>query len=74
MRQVSQPMLMVWGDTDPITPIEAGYGIYFTRELLGSREATQLKVVRAGHCPQDDGPAAAEVNSALIAWLAALKK
>ena len=69
---VKQPILLVWGDQDPFTPIDAGYGIYFTRELVESRPATDLCVVNAGHCPQDDGAAAEDVNKGVREWLSRL--
>ena len=70
MHEIKQPMLLIWGDEDPFTPIDAGYGIYFTQELVGTRANTELKVVNAGHCPQDDGAAGLDVSSAVSSWLA----
>mmetsp|Transcript_40077 Transcript_40077/g.78507 ORF Transcript_40077/g.78507 Transcript_40077/m.78507 type:complete len:388 (-) Transcript_40077:195-1358(-) len=67
MDQIGQPMLLVWGDTDPFTPLEGGYGKYFAEELVEGRPNTELTVVNAGHCPQDDDPEG--VNKAVVGWL-----
>jgi len=72
MDQIKQPILLVWGNEDPFTPIDAGYGIYFTKELLATRDKTELVVVNGGHCPQDDGPAAIDVNKGVRDWLSRL--
>lgn len=72
MDQIKQPMLLVWGDEDPFTPIDAGYGVYFTQELLNSRAGTELVVVHGGHCPHDDGAAAQDVNRGVRDWLSRL--
>ena len=36
MDKITQPMLLVWGDEDPFTPIDAGYGVYFTKVCTAS--------------------------------------
>lgn len=56
MDEVKQPMLLVWGDEDPFTPLRQGYGTYFAKDLVESRPRTELAVVNAGHCPHDDAP------------------
>ena len=62
------PLLVLWGDRDPWTPI-AGSQIY--QEL--SRDRTDVEfypIVGAGHCPHDECPE--EVNTRLLEWLARL--
>jgi len=70
MDEVKQPMLLVWGDEDPFTPLKQGYGTYFAEELVEGRPKTELAVVNAGHCPHDDAPK--EVNEAIIEWMGRL--
>lgn len=67
MDQIKQPMLLVWGDEDPLTPLKVGYGPYFAEELVQNRPQTELCVVKAGHCPHDD--AVEPVNTAVLEWL-----
>mmetsp|Transcript_22710 Transcript_22710/g.52749 ORF Transcript_22710/g.52749 Transcript_22710/m.52749 type:complete len:377 (+) Transcript_22710:83-1213(+) len=70
MDEIKQPMLLVWGDTDPFTPLQSGYGPYFAVELVEQRPKTELAVVNAGHCPHDDDPEG--VNKAVVGWLQGL--
>ena len=67
MDQITAPMLLVWGDTDPFTPLQSGYGPYFAKELVESRPLTEITVVSAGHCPHDDD--VDNVNNAVVSWL-----
>lgn len=66
MDEVKQPMLLVWGDEDPFTPLKQGYGTYFAEELVEGRPKTELAVVNAGHCPHDDAPKEVRTFSASV--------
>ncbi|MBD2464322.1 alpha/beta fold hydrolase [Oscillatoria sp. FACHB-1407] len=65
--RVNQPLLVLWGDADPWTPI-AGAKVY---QDLATQEPdrVQFKVIpNAGHCPHDECPQL--VNRLIVEWLA----
>ncbi|MGB0564077.1 MAG: alpha/beta fold hydrolase, partial [Spirulinaceae cyanobacterium] len=62
--QIQQPLLVLWGDADPWTPIK-GAEIYQQHPTV-----TFHPIPGAGHCPHDEMPDA--VNAYLVAWLGAL--
>lgn len=70
MPGISIPILVLWGDQDPFTPIDGPVGKYF------SSLPSQLSNVRlcmlegVGHCPHDDKPDLVHDN--LLPWLAHL--
>lgn len=70
MPGISIPVLVLWGDQDPFTPIDGPVGKYF------SSLPSQLSNVRlcmlegVGHCPHDDKPDLVHGN--LLPWLAHL--
>jgi pimeloyl-ACP methyl ester carboxylesterase len=67
---LNRPLLVVWGEKDPWTPV-AGAKIY--RDLAASNSAVEFHVIpNAGHCPHDENPEA--VNTQIIQWLSNLKK
>ncbi|MDJ1176545.1 alpha/beta fold hydrolase [Roseofilum capinflatum] len=52
--QVKQPLLVLWGENDPWTPI-AGAKLY--RRLAQSRADVEfISIPNAGHCPHDEYP------------------
>lgn len=64
--QVKQPLLVLWGDRDPWTPIK-GAALY---QRL-SQESDQVEfhaIPNAGHCPHDECPDV--VNALILDWLA----
>jgi pimeloyl-ACP methyl ester carboxylesterase len=62
------PLLVLWGDRDPWTPIK-GSQIY--QDLAAKGEAVEFHPIPgAGHCPHDENPTL--VNSLIIDWLARL--
>jgi pimeloyl-ACP methyl ester carboxylesterase len=65
--RVQQPLLVLWGDADPWTPI-AGAKVY--QDLADHEpERVQFKVIpNAGHCPHDECPQL--VNRLIVEWLA----
>ncbi len=65
--QIQQPLLVLWGEADPWTPID-GATIY--RQLAEQEARVQFQVIpRAGHCPHDETPDV--VNPLIADWLAA---
>lgn len=70
MPKINLPVLLLWGDQDPFTPIDGPVGKYF------SSLPTQLPTVNlfllegVGHCPHDDRPDL--VHEKLLLWLANL--
>ncbi|TVQ42734.1 MAG: alpha/beta fold hydrolase [Gloeocapsa sp. DLM2.Bin57] len=63
--QVTQPLLVLWGEADPWTPIQ-GAKIYQQRVTQGLN--TEFKTIpQAGHCPHDEKPEI--VNDLILAWL-----
>ena len=64
--QISQPLLVLWGDADPWTPI-SGSTIY--QDLAKTKESrvTFNPIEGAGHCPHDECPD--RVNPLIINWL-----
>ena len=64
--KIQQPLLILWGENDPWTPI-AGSTLY--QERAKSDEKTEFyPISQAGHCPHDEKPEM--VNSLMLAWLA----
>jgi alpha-beta hydrolase superfamily lysophospholipase len=65
--QVTQPLLVIWGEADPWTPI-AGSKLY---QALAEKSPEQFQFVSipdTGHCPHDERPEI--VNAAILNWLA----
>ena len=66
LERLQQPLLVLWGEEDPWTPI-AGAKIYQQRAELG--QATEFyPIPNAGHCPHDETPDT--VNQLILDWLA----
>jgi pimeloyl-ACP methyl ester carboxylesterase len=64
--QIQQPLLVLWGDKDPWTPIK-GAKVY--QELASAgRDIQVVSIPNAGHCPHDEYPEL--VNPAILEWLA----
>jgi pimeloyl-ACP methyl ester carboxylesterase len=62
---LDRPLLVLWGDKDPWTPIK---GAKSFQDLAAVNQ--QIKVIpinHAGHCPHDEYPEV--VNPAIIDWL-----
>ncbi|MEB3160104.1 MAG: alpha/beta fold hydrolase [Synechocystis sp.] len=66
--QVQQPLLVLWGEKDPWTPISAS-GLYQDRAKSDARSAF-YPLPGAGHCPHDEQPET--VNQHILQWLATL--
>lgn len=67
--KIDLPLLVLWGDKDPWTPIK-GAKIY--RELAATDSQVEFaSIPDAGHCPHDEKPEI--VNQYIIDWLEKLK-
>lgn len=69
LADLQRPLLVLWGDRDPWTPI-AGSQIYQDLAEAGDRGVTFQAIGDAGHCPHDEQPDT--VNRAILAWLETL--
>ncbi|KAK7344081.1 hypothetical protein VNO77_13328 [Canavalia gladiata] len=70
MPKISLPVLLLWGDQDPFTPIDGPVGKYFS-SLPSQQENVKLFLLEGvGHCPHDDRPDL--VHEKLLPWLATL--
>ncbi len=66
--QVNCPLLILWGEDDPWTPI-SGAKIY--QILAANRADVKFQTIpRAGHCPHDEAPKI--VNAEILDWLQVL--
>ena len=66
--EVTQPLLVLWGEKDPWTPISAA-GIYQALAADGDRAVTFQAIANTGHCPHDERPEI--VNPLILNWLEA---
>ncbi|MGC1528864.1 MAG: alpha/beta fold hydrolase [Phormidesmis sp.] len=64
--QVSQPLLVLWGEKDPWTPIAAA-DIYQKLAEDTSKQVTFQAIPDTGHCPHDERPEL--VNQLVLSWL-----
>jgi pimeloyl-ACP methyl ester carboxylesterase len=62
---VKHPLLVIWGEDDPWTPI-AGAAIYQQQSETGP-DVEFVGIPNAGHCPHDEKPD--QVNGLIIKWL-----
>lgn len=70
MPRISIPVLVLWGDEDPFTPIDGPVGRYFS-SLPSQQSNVSLFVIKGvGHCPHDDRPEL--VHEKLLPWLSRL--
>lgn len=63
--QIQQPLLVLWGDKDPWTPIQ-GADVY-QRLSEQSDQVEFHPIYNAGHCPHDEHPE--QVNRLILDWL-----
>jgi pimeloyl-ACP methyl ester carboxylesterase len=64
--RIQQPLLVLWGDQDPWTPIK-GADIY--QRLSEASDQVEFEPISdAGHCPHDERPE--QVNTKILDWLA----
>ncbi|XP_047093090.1 pheophytinase, chloroplastic-like [Lolium rigidum] len=70
MPEIKIPVLVLWGDQDPFTPIDGPVGKYFSG-LPSELPNVKLHMLEGvGHCPHDDRPDL--VHEKLLPWLANL--
>ncbi|KAF6990222.1 hypothetical protein CFC21_007450 [Triticum aestivum] len=70
MPKIKIPVLVLWGDEDPFTPIDGPVGKYFSG-LPSELSNVRLHMLEGvGHCPHDDRPDL--VHEKLLPWLASL--
>ncbi|MBX2863516.1 MAG: alpha/beta fold hydrolase [Leptolyngbyaceae cyanobacterium MAG.088] len=63
--KIRQPLLVLWGETDPWTPIQ-GATIY--RDLAAANQSVMFQSIpETGHCPHDERPEV--VNELILKWL-----
>lgn len=64
---ISAPLLLMWGDKDPFTPVDGPVGRFFANLPLERPHTSMVMLKDVGHCPQDDRPKL--VHAALMPWL-----
>jgi pimeloyl-ACP methyl ester carboxylesterase len=60
------PIQLIWGDSDPVTPIEGSVGQFYTALAEDTSSNVALQMLNAGHVPFDEIP---ECNEYLVQWL-----
>ena len=68
---ITQPLLVLWGDADPWTPI-SGSTIYQDLAEQKPDKVTFQAISKAGHCPHDECPD--KVNPVIIDWLSSMRE
>lgn len=63
---LERPLLVLWGDEDPWTPIQ-GAKIYQDLAKDSSKNTDFYPIPNAGHCPHDEKPEV--VNQYILTWL-----
>lgn len=69
--EIAIPVLVLWGDKDPFTPIDGPVGKFFRRISATQSNVDLVVLFDVGHCPHDDRPEL--VHNELVPWLANLK-
>ncbi|MEM9945654.1 MAG: alpha/beta fold hydrolase [Cyanobacteria bacterium P01_D01_bin.36] len=64
--KVTQPLLVLWGETDPWTPIKAA-DIYQEMAADKDKNVRFEAIANTGHCPHDERPEI--VNKLILDWL-----
>ncbi|KAK3031450.1 hypothetical protein RJ639_036510 [Escallonia herrerae] len=70
MPRITLPVLVLWGDQDPFTPIDGPVGKYFSSLPSQIPNVSLFMLEGVGHCPHDDRPEL--VHEKLLPWLANL--
>lgn len=63
--KLSRPLLVLWGESDPWTPI--GRGKTFDQHIPENSDYEFVSIPNTGHCPHDERPEI--VNSLMLKWL-----
>ncbi|MEM9906724.1 MAG: alpha/beta fold hydrolase [Cyanobacteria bacterium P01_D01_bin.44] len=64
--KIEQPLLVLWGENDPWTPIQ-GATLYRDFAADATKAVTFRSIPQTGHCPHDERPEV--VNPLIIDWL-----
>ncbi|MEM9771424.1 MAG: alpha/beta fold hydrolase [Cyanobacteria bacterium P01_D01_bin.73] len=64
--QIQSPILVLWGEADPWTPIK-GADIYTNLAKAGDERIRFYSIAETGHCPHDERPE--WVNQRLVKWM-----
>ncbi|XP_052200140.1 uncharacterized protein LOC127806716 isoform X2 [Diospyros lotus] len=67
MPRITLPVLVLWGDQDPFTPLDGPVGRYFSSLPAQLPNVSLFVLEGVGHCPHDDRPDL--VHGKLIPWL-----
>ncbi|KAF4381125.1 hypothetical protein F8388_012047 [Cannabis sativa] len=70
MPKISIPVLLLWGNQDPFTPLDGPVGKYFSALPAKVPSISLFVLEGVGHCPHDDEPEL--VHEKLLPWLAQL--
>ncbi|KAL0437906.1 UNVERIFIED_CONTAM: hypothetical protein Slati_2273600 [Sesamum latifolium] len=68
--KITLPVLVLWGDEDPFTPIDGPVGKYFSTLPAQMPNVNLFLLEGVGHCPHDDRPDL--VHEKLLPWLSDL--
>ncbi|XP_011096167.1 pheophytinase, chloroplastic isoform X2 [Sesamum indicum] len=68
--KITLPVLVLWGDQDPFTPIDGPVGKYFSTLPAQMPNVNLFLLEGVGHCPHDDRPDL--VHEKLLPWLSEL--
>lgn len=68
--KLTLPILVLWGDQDPFTPIDGPVGRYFSSLPSQKPNVSLFLLEGVGHCPHDDRPDL--VHEKLLPWLSHL--
>ncbi|XP_074284536.1 pheophytinase, chloroplastic-like [Silene latifolia] len=71
MSKITVPILLLWGDQDPFTPLDGPVGKYFLSLSTEDPNVTLFVLEGVGHCPHDDRPRL--VHEKLLPWLSHLQ-
>ncbi len=67
---IQQPLLVLWGEDDPWTPM-TGAALYQTLAEQDPHRVRFASIPKTGHCPHDERPDV--VNALVLEWLKGLK-
>lgn len=70
MPRISLPVLVLWGDQDPFTPLDGPVGKYFSSLPSRLPNVSLCVLEKVGHCPHDDRPDLVHIK--LFPWLSTL--
>lgn len=67
MPSITLPVLVLWGDQDPFTPLDGPVGKFFSSLPAKLPNVSLFVLEGVGHCPHDDRPDL--VHGKLLPWL-----